>query len=241
MAGRLSPTTRLLLAAAFAAGVLQVETVAGLTAFAVLAGLGAWEGRVPARRLLGMVVPLLPLVILAAVHALLSEGGAPAAPGTPALVRAAVAGGRLLLLVSGAGIASLSASPPALLDALTRLLRPLERLGLPLREVTWTALLALRFLPLLRDEATTVAQARRARCGHLAARGFGGQARSVLALAVPVALRTVRRSDDLSLALRARGFRLDRDPTPRRYRWTPAEALALALLAGIIAWTACRY
>jgi biotin transport system permease protein len=82
-------------------------------------------------------------------------------------------------------------------EVLERLFRPAERLGLlDATRAALTVTLAIRFVPLIAEEARAIREAQ-------AARGLEG---SVLALAVPLMVRVIVRSEALADAIDARGF-----------------------------------
>lgn len=86
-------------------------------------------------------------------------------------------------------------------EVLERLFRPAERLGLlDAARAALTVTLAVRFVPLIVEEAREIREAQ-------AARGLDG---SILALAVPLMVRVLVRSQDLADAIDARGFPPDR-------------------------------
>lgn len=92
-----------------------------------------------------------------------------------------------------------------LAEVLERLFVPAERLGLlDAARAALTVTLAVRFVPLIVEEAREIREAQ-------AARGLDG---SVLALAVPLMVRVLVRSQDLADAIDARGF--PPPPTDRR-------------------------
>lgn len=104
---------------------------------------------------------------------------------------------RLLALLAAAHAVAVSTPTPELLAAFERALLPLERIGLlDASRAALTVSLAIRFVPVLAEEARTIRRAQ-------AARGLGGHP---VALAVPLVVRCLRRADALTLALAARGW-----------------------------------
>ena len=86
-------------------------------------------------------------------------------------------------------------------EVLERLFAPAERLGLlDAARAALTVTLAMRFVPLIAEEAREIREAQ-------AARGLQG---SVLALAVPLLVKVLVRAQDLADAIDARGFPPDR-------------------------------
>ena len=73
---------------------------------------------------------------------------------------------RLMLLVLGTQILTLTTSPIALTDGLERMMRPLAKIHFPAHELAMLMSIALRFVPTLLEEADkTIARADGARRG----------------------------------------------------------------------------
>lgn len=100
----------------------------------------------------------------------------------------------LLLL---AGLVTLTTRSSDMIDAITAGLRFLRPLGVNSAKVGLAFSLALRFLPVLATITQEVREAQKTR----------GLERSILAIAIPVAIRTLRMADDISDAIDARGYR----------------------------------
>ena len=113
---------------------------------------------------------------------------------------------RLLLFVAIAFLVTLTSSPSDLAEGLTKLLRPLERLRVPISDLGLIMFIAIRFIPILYEEFTTIRNAQ-------AIRGvdFGGglinRTRKTSAILIPVLLGAISRADELALAMEARGYR----------------------------------
>ncbi len=70
---------------------------------------------------------------------------------------------RLMLLVLGTQLLTLTTSPIALTDGLERLMSPLARIGFPAHEMAMMMSIALRFIPTLLEEADKIMKAQTAR------------------------------------------------------------------------------
>ncbi len=79
------------------------------------------------------------------------------------LIRAAFMAVRLILLVTGASIMTLTTSPIALTDGMERLMSPLAKIGFPAHETAMMMSIALRFIPTLMEEADRIMKAQSAR------------------------------------------------------------------------------
>lgn len=105
-------------------------------------------------------------------------------------------GMRLAALVLLAGLVTLTTPSSAIMSAIETGLRPLGRLGVDVEKISLALSLALRFLPLIASVGAEVREAQRAR-------GLDG---SLVALAVPLLVRTLKMGEDIADAIDARGF-----------------------------------
>lgn len=109
---------------------------------------------------------------------------------------------------------TVTTSTSELTEVLERLFAPLERIGLlDTGRAALTVTLAIRFVPLVVEEAREIRDAQAAR----------GLDRSIVALAVPLLVRVLLRAQDLADAIDARGFPPiapvpDKPPEPTRDR-----------------------
>lgn len=110
--------------------------------------------------------------------------------------RALVVCGTLLIAVTLAAVVTSTTRTTDMLAALTGLLRPLGRIGLPVEQVALALALTIRAIPLMVETVRQVEEARRAR-------GLRFSPRVVVAPVVVAALRT---ADGFAEALSARGL-----------------------------------
>jgi energy-coupling factor transport system permease protein len=136
---------------------------------------------------------------------------------------------RLCLLVIVAALMSYTTSPSQLAHGLEALLKPLGRVGLPVRELAMVVTIALRFVPTLADEIDKLSKAQRAR-GVDPGSAPWDRAKSWVPMFVPIFVSAFRRADSLATAMEARGFRGARHRT-RLYQLELRRAdLAAALI-----------
>jgi energy-coupling factor transport system permease protein len=151
---------------------------------------------------------------------------------------------RICLLVIIASLLTYTTSPAQLAHGLEALLRPLERVGLPVREIALVVTIALRFVPAFVGEIDTISKAQQARGVELGSGGLWQRLRNLIPLFVPLFVTALRRAEELAAAMDARGFR----SAPHRTRlyqlalgwndvWAAVAVLALALVAlGLERW-----
>lgn len=101
---------------------------------------------------------------------------------------------RLLSLVLLASLVTLTTRTSEMMAAMERALRPLRCVGVSGEKVSLAMSLTLRFIPVLSQVVNEVREAQRAR----------GLDRSMVALALPVVVRTLSTADQVSEAIEAR-------------------------------------
>jgi len=107
-------------------------------------------------------------------------------------------------------------------------------------EIAFMTLAALRFLPMLREEAQDVLCAAQMRGLRIKKTGLRKQAGAYVSIVIPVVAGAIRRADQLSIAMEARGFRaMPHRTSMRRLRmriadWIYAAGFCMLLAAVII-------
>lgn len=113
---------------------------------------------------------------------------------------------RLFLLYTGASLLTSTTSPISLMEGLESLLKPLKRLRVPVHEAVMMMAIALRFVPVLLDEAERIFKAQASRNAEFAAGGPLHRARSCVPVLVPLFAGAFRRADELAAAMESRCY-----------------------------------
>lgn len=113
---------------------------------------------------------------------------------------------RLAVIVSLASLLTLTTSPIEITDGLEHLLNPLRRFGFPAHELAMMVTIALRFIPVLIEEADRLHKAQLARGADFSG-GPIRRARQLLPLLVPLFLSAFARADRLAVAMESRCYR----------------------------------
>ena len=122
------------------------------------------------------------------------------------LIRAAFMAVRLILLVTGASLMTLTTSPIALTDGMERLMSPLAKIGFPAHETAMMMSIALRFIPTLIEETDKIMSAQKARGADLESGGVMQRAKALLPILIPLFVSAFRRADELALAMECRCY-----------------------------------
>ncbi len=157
--------------------------------------------------------PIAPFVTIVAVFNLfMARGGAtllvlgPLELTTGGVWIAVLYAARLLMAVALGAMLLLTTTPTQLTDAFESLLSPLARLGVPTHEITMVLSLALRFVPVLANEAQSVMDAQATRGASFEESGLVGKVRAASAILVPMFAGAIRHAENLSRALDARCY-----------------------------------
>ncbi|MCK9524384.1 MAG: energy-coupling factor transporter transmembrane protein EcfT [Limnochordia bacterium] len=123
------------------------------------------------------------------------------------LIRGLMMGTRLVLLIIGTSMLTLTTSPMQLTDGIETLLKPGKKIGIPAHELAMMMTIALRFIPTLLEETEKIMKAQMARGADFQSGGITQRAKSMIPLLVPLFVNAFRRADDLAIAMEARGYR----------------------------------
>ena len=114
---------------------------------------------------------------------------------------------RLILLIMGTSLLTLTTSPIALTDGIEKLLSPFRRFGVPAHELAMMMSIALRFIPTLIDETDKIMKAQMARGADFDSKNLVKKAKSLIPILVPLFISSFRRAEDLAMAMEARCYR----------------------------------
>ena len=114
---------------------------------------------------------------------------------------------RICLLVVVGSLLTFTTSSSQLTHGLESVLWPLDRIGLPVRELAMVLTIALRFVPTLFEEIDKIVKAQRARGADPYTGPPWQRIRSWVPVFVPIFVSAFRRAEELATAMEARGFR----------------------------------
>jgi energy-coupling factor transporter ATP-binding protein EcfA2/energy-coupling factor transporter transmembrane protein EcfT len=143
---------------------------------------------------------------------------------------------RFLLVMALGVVLPATTSPLRMKRGLEQSLRPLRRTGLPVEAMALAASLILRFIPVLLAELERFARIARARA-KANPRSGGVRLRDLPSVVIPLLLSVLRLGDEFSLAMEARGYRLNSPGTDSihlRMRVTDGWCLAASVGAALI-------
>ena len=113
---------------------------------------------------------------------------------------------RLIMLVTGTSLLTFTSTPNELTDGMETGLRFLKKIRVPVHEVAMMMSIALRFIPILVEEADKIMKAQKARGADFETGNIFRKAKNLIPLLVPLFVASFRRADDLALAMDARCY-----------------------------------
>ena len=105
---------------------------------------------------------------------------------------------RLVFLILGSSLMTLTTTPNQLTDGMEKLLSPLKRIRVPVHEIAMMMSIALRFIPM---------KAQMARGAEYDQGNLLNKMKSLVPILVPLFLSSVRRANNLAMAMESRCYR----------------------------------
>jgi ABC-type cobalt transport system, permease component CbiQ and related transporters len=113
---------------------------------------------------------------------------------------------RIIALILSSSVLTFTTSPTSLTDAIERLLKPLQRLHVPVHEFAMMMTITLRFVPMLLEETEKIMSAQKARGADMESGGVMQRIRAMVPVLVPLFVSAFRRAMDLAMAMESRCY-----------------------------------
>ena len=147
---------------------------------------------------------------------------------------------RLVLLVLGSSLMTLTTTPNQLTDGMEKGLGIFKKIGVPVHEISMMMSIALRFIPILVEETDKIMKAQQARGADFESGNIIDRAKAMVPILVPLFISAFRRANDLAMAMEARCYhggegRTKMKPLKYEGRDRAAYLLMIMYLAACIA------
>ena len=235
---RLDPRTKILATLVYLVSLFLVQSFTGFAFAAVCFILAVKVSKTPFSFILKGLKPILFIIIFTAFINLFMT------PGeilwqwrflkltTEGIYRAFFMAIRLILLILGSSLLTLTTKPISLTDGLERMMAPLAKIGLPAHELAMMMTIALRFIPTLLEETDKIMKAQAARGADFESGNLMQRAKSLIPILVPLFVSAFRIAGDLAMAMEARCYRGGSGRTRMNaMKYSRADAVALLVLA----------
>lgn len=113
---------------------------------------------------------------------------------------------RLIFLILGASVLTLTTKPINLTDGIESLLSPFARFGLPAHDLAMMMTIALRFIPTLLEETDKIMKAQQARGADFETGNLMRRAKAMVPILVPLFISAFRIAQDLAMAMESRCY-----------------------------------
>lgn len=210
---RLDPRTKIMGVLLFIVGLFFVKNFVGFVICAAFLGIAIIISGVPLSFILRGMKPILMILMFTFILNIfmidgnvlwswkflkITEEG---------IYRAFFMGFRLILLIIGSSLLTLTTKPIELTDGLEKLMWPLSKIGVPAHEIAMMMSIALRFIPTLLQETDKIMKAQQARGADFESGNIIQRAKALIPILVPLFISAFHIASDLAMAMEARCYR----------------------------------
>ncbi len=239
---KLDPRFKILCAFAYITTLFMVDALTSYLIVLGFLGVAVHFSKVPVRYMLRGLKPIMFIIIFAfTINIFLTPGEILVQFGfikitLQGVLQALFMAFRLIFLILGTSLLTLTTSPIELTDGLERLLGPFKKIGVPAHELAMMMTIALRFIPTLLEETDKIMKAQMARGADFESGNIVARAKSLIPLLVPLFISAFRRADELAMAMEARCYRGGENRTRLKVlKYTHRDVIGLASFVVYIA------
>lgn len=215
----MDPRVKIMLTLVFIIAIFFIKSLWGFVAVALYVFGTVKLSKVSFKLVLKGIRPILFLIVFTALINLFMTGGEVLRIGdTPlqagflkitkeGIYSASIMSLRLIFLVMGTSVLTLTTSPILLTDGIEKLLSPFSKIGLPAHELAMMMTIALRFIPTLLEETDKIMKAQMARGADFESGNIINRAKALIPILVPLFISSFRRADELAVAMECRCYR----------------------------------
>ncbi|MBQ7875470.1 MAG: energy-coupling factor transporter transmembrane protein EcfT [Oscillospiraceae bacterium] len=236
---KLDPRMKLILVIAY---IIMLFVADGLLPLLVGAGMVVLFyalSKLPWKLIIKCIKPILPIVIFTAVLNIFFVEGDPifewgfisiSGKGVLTAVLMCI---RIICLIAGSSLLTYTTTPIALTDGLERLMKPLQKIKVPVHELSMMMTIALRFIPTLIDETQKIMSAQKARGADMESGNIIQRAKALIPILIPLFVSAFRRADELALAMECRCYHGGEGRTRmKQLKLTAKDWIAALVVAG---------
>lgn len=235
---RLDPRTKILFTTAFIVMLFLVNNVWGyLISFALIATITILS-KIPIGYIIRGIKGLVLIILLTVVLNLFMTPGQTIASIGPLTITmeglkvATFMALRLILLVVGTSVMTLTTSPIDLTDGMEWCIGFIPLIRRYAHELSMMMSIALRFIPTLMEETDRIMKAQKARGANFESGNLLARAKNLIPILVPLFISAFRRADELATAMEARCYRGGENRTRmNKLVFKSADAFAFSLMA----------
>ena len=216
---KLDPRVKIICTFVYIISLFMIKDYLGFLIAMTALGLTIGVSRVPLKFILKGLKPIFLIIVFTfTINMVMTKGTTLLEIGfititEEGLYNAVFMGTRLILLIIGSSLLTLTTKPINLTDGIEKLLSPWKKIGLPAHELAMMMTIALRFIPTLLEETDKIMKAQMARGADFESGNIMNRAKSLIPLLVPLFISAFRIAQDLAMAMEARCYRGGDDRT----------------------------
>jgi len=238
---RLDARIKIILSIAYIVILFLVETPLSYLAFTLFTVAVIALSKVPLKYILKGIRPMLYILIFTGlINLFMTQGNTVllgpwhgikiTMEGVVVAVRMAL---RLVFLVIGTSLLTLTTTPLMLTDGIEKLLKPFEIIKVPSHEIAMMMTIAIRFIPTLSEETEKIMKAQMARGADFETGNILRRAKAMVPILVPLFISAFKRADDLAVAMDSRCYNSGRKRTRmKQMKMTYLDAIASVVMFG---------
>lgn len=243
---RLDPRVKLLFLIAYIVMLFVAKSFYGLALCFIILSVAVIASRVPVGSVLRSIKGVIVILIFTSVLNIFFHGGSHLlwhwkfiSIYTEGLIFSVFLTFRLLFLVMGSALLTLTTTPVNLTDGLESLLFPLTLIKIPVHVLALIMSIALRFIPTLIDETNRIISAQKARGANFESGNVFKRVKAIVPVLIPLLLSAFRRAEELGDAMDVRCYSSGKKRTKYKklklgWRDLIAALFASVLIAGVI-------
>jgi energy-coupling factor transport system permease protein len=203
-----------------------------------------WSSKIPIRKVVRSIKGIIFLIIFTAILNIFWYRGAEVHGyweiteririNLDGMIFAAMMASRIIMLVMGTTLLTLTTTPVALTDGIEKALAPLKLIKIPVHDIAIMMNIALRFIPAIMEETDKIILAQKARGANFDTGNIFQRAKAMLPILIPMLISSLNRAAELAHALDARCY----NATPKRTKMKVLKYTAYDILGflGILAY-----
>lgn len=210
---RLDPRVKLAGTVLYLISLFLFSSVAVYIVATIYLGILIWKSNVPLKHIAKGLKPVVFLIVFTALLNLFTSPGEDViwsfwrfAITTTGIKKAFFMVVRLIYLIIGSSLMTFTTTPNQLTDGIEKALHPLNRLKVPVHEFALMMSLALRFIPILMEEADKIIKAQSSRGADFEEGSLLTRAKNMVSILVPLLISATRRANDLAMAMDSRCY-----------------------------------
>lgn len=237
---RMDPRTKILWTLFFMVALFMIDGVLSYLTVIALTAVIIKLSNIPVKFMLRGLKPIMLLVIITAILNLFMTPGETVIfskgiftvtlEGVYMASKMAV---RIILLIIGSSLLTLTTTPTVLTGGLEVLLSPLKKVGVPISVFVMMISIALRFIPTLLDETDKIIKAQTSRGADFEHGSPIKRIKAMIPILIPLFVSAFRRADELAVAMECRCYNADAKRSSYR-RFCFGKYDLYALVYGVI-------